>query len=327
MADRVLVVGCGSIGQRHLRNLVALGTVEVHATDLSSGRREEAQRIGATVHPDLDAALSASPTAVLICTPPVAHVDPARSAVEAGAHLLIEKPIAAELEGVDDLLEAALRRDRVVLVGYNLRYHAGLRRAKQLLDDGAIGRPLLVRAEFGWYLPDWRPQRDYRTTYSAQRALGGGIVLDASHEIDYVRWLAGEVATVSATLARVGSLELDVEDTAALAMTHSSGMVSEIHVDLLQRAYSRGCKVVGTEGTIVWEMREGIRVQRGGSAQWASTPIAPDWNDMYRDEVAHFLACVEGRERPRVTGADGRRVLEIALAAKRSARDGSLVRL
>src|SRR5206468_5770621 len=126
------------------------------------------------------------PEGVLVCTPPHLHVDIALRAVGAGAHVFVEKPIATTPAGVDLLARDAARAGRSVLVGYNLRFHAGLRRMKALVDGGAVGRVVSLRAEFGQYLPDWRPAQDYRTGYLAQPE-SGGIVLDGSHEIDAIR--------------------------------------------------------------------------------------------------------------------------------------------
>ncbi len=211
------------------------------------------------------------------------------------------------------------RRTGRVLVGYNLRFHAGLRRVRELVLAGAIGRILTARAEFGQYLPDWRPGRDYRAGYIVRRD-GGGILLDASHEIDYVRWICGEVRAVYAAMGRLSALEMESEDTAVLVLRHDGGTLSEIHLDCVQRGYSRGCKLVGSEGTIEWSFRSGIRHTRDG-ATWTDEPIAPDVNEMYVDEMRHFLACVRGRATPLVDGDTAAAVLAVLEAAKRSASE------
>ena len=160
-----LVVGCGSIGARHARNLRTLGAA-VTAFDPDRGRTARVQQeAGVMVATSLDAALDSAPELVLVCTPPHVHVQVARQAIAAGAHLFVEKPISHTLDGVDDLLAAASASGRAVCVGYSLRFHGGLRKIKELMDEGAIGRPLLVRAEAGQFLPTWRPTQDYREGY------------------------------------------------------------------------------------------------------------------------------------------------------------------
>lgn len=318
MGDAAAVVGCGSMGQRHIRNLKALGVETVLAVDPAAQRLVEARESGAIPQPDLAAALDELPRAVLVCTPPTAHLEPMRAALERGAHVFVEKPLAASLDGVDEVLATADARRLVVCVGYNLRFHAGLLKAKALLDAGEIGRLLVAHAEFGQYLPDWRPG-DYRESYSARRALGGGIVLEASHEIDYVRWLAGEVVAVSAVAERLGALEIDVEDIALVTLRLATGALAHLHLDALQRSYTRGCKLIGTEGTLVWDFASGVRHYSARSGEWKSFPIVPEKDEMYREELRHFLASVGGAARPLPTGGDGKRALEVALATRRAA--------
>lgn len=319
---RVLVVGCGSIGLRHLANLRALGGTETLACDLVPERAERAAaKTGARIVPSLEAGLEARPAAVVVCTPPDRHLAPARAALEAGADVLIEKPIADRLDGLDGLLAAARQPGRVVMVGYNLRFHPGLQRVKELIEAGAVGRALAIYAEFGQYLPDWRRGQDYRAGYFGSAAAGGGIILDVSHEIDYVRWLGGEVRGVSAMAEHVSDLEGETEDLALIALRLAGGSLAHVALDCLRRDYTRSCKVVGTEGTLTWEFHGGVRLYAAKDGQWqALEEGSHDANETYRREVAHFLACVRREAQPPVDGAEGVRVLQIALAAKESAR-------
>jgi len=319
-AAEFLVVGAGSIGQRHLRNLAALGVAGLAVVEPDAGRREQAcADVGARAIGDLHSALAMHPAAVLVCTPPDRHVAVARAALAAGAHVFIEKPIAPTRDAALESLVTEARGAGRVLVGYNMRFHAGLRRVRELAASGAIGRLLTARAEFGQYLPDWRPGRDYRTGYIVRRD-GGGILLDASHEVDYIRWICGEVTAVYATLGRLSALEMEAEDTAVLVLRHDGGTLSEIHLDCVQRGYSRGCKLVGSEGTIEWNFPTGLRHTRDG-ATWTEEPIAPEVNEMYVEEMRHFLTCVRDGARPLVDGDAAAAVLAVVEAAKRSASE------
>ncbi len=320
MSEVFFVVGCGSIGQRHIRNLRALGVSAITAYDPDAARLARiVQEQAVTPCASIEAGLADRPEAVLICTPPHLHASIAQQAVDAGAHVFLEKPIANVLDGLPALLQAAQARQRIVYVAYNLRFHAGLRKLKELLDSGAIGRLLAIRAEVGQYLPDWRPTQDYRQGYNVSAAMGGGIILDASHELDYVRWLGGEVESVACVAGQLSDLEMDVEDTAAITLRLSKRVIAEVHLDCVQRGYARNCKLIGSEGTLIWEFKEGVR-QLLPDKTWRVYPIAPDPNEMYIEEMKHFLACVRGEEVPLVSVADGLRVLEIALAAKQSAQ-------
>jgi predicted dehydrogenase len=311
-----LVVGCGSIGRRHMQNLRQLGVTSIYAQDESADRLQAAcdelqvQRLDGKRAFDL----------VLVCTPPSSHVAIAREAIAGGANVFIEKPISNDLDGVSQLIDEARKKQRFIAVGYNMRFNRGVRMLKEAVDRGDVGKPLIVRAEVGQYLPDWRPGTDYRQGYNASAAMGGGIILDASHEIDYVRWLAGDVEAVSCTAGHLSSLEIETEDTAAITMRMRTGGIAEVHLDSIQRAYSRTCKVIGGEGTLVWEYGSEVRRFTAAKATWESTSVAADPNEMYVEEMKHVLECLDGGATPLVDGNEGRRVLEIALAAKESAR-------
>jgi predicted dehydrogenase len=264
--------------------------------------------------------LAQQPTLALVCTPPHLHLALAQQALAANAHVFIEKPLANELGGMAELLNEARRQHRVLYVGYNLRFHAGLIKLKSLLDEGVIGKLLMIRAEVGQYLPDWRPTQDYRQGYNVSAAMGGGIILDASHELDYVRWLGGEVQRVFCAAGQLSDLEMETEDAAAIVLQLANGVIAEVHLDCIQRGYARSCKLIGAQGTLTWDFKEGVRWFDGATNAWQEFKIAPDPNEMYVEELRHVLACVRGEVAPLVDGAQGKRVLEIALAAKRSAQ-------
>lgn len=327
MGNHLLVVGCGSIGQRHIRNLHSLG-IPLAAFDPDQNRlRKVIDEHEVEGFPSLQAALAANPVAVIVCTPPHLHTEIAQQALAADAHLFVEKPLSNTLDGLDSLLAEGERRQRTICIGYNLRFHPGLRRLRELLLDGTIGAPLVIRAEMGQYLPDWRPNDDYRRGYIATEATGGGIILDASHELDYVRWLGGEVKSAYCVSGHISDLEIATEDTAAITMRLTSGGIAEVHLDCIQHGYSRNCKIIGQDGTLYWDYNKGLGMLRKNARNWEEIPLAPDGAEMYLDEMRHFIACVRGECQPLVDGAVGRRVLQIALAAKQSARLGQEVTL
>lgn len=327
------MVGCGSIGSRHLANLRGLGVGRLAVADPDPARREAAEADAgahATYADHREALKAETPDAVLICTPPVLHVAQALDAVRAGAHLFVEKPLSHDLGGVEELLQEARDRNRILQVGYNLRFHPGPRRVRELLDDGAVGRVLWARAEVSQYLPDWRPDRDYRKTYTAVRKEGGGVLLDASHEGDLLRWLLGEVEEVACMAGTFGDLDVDVEDTAALLLRFHSGVLGEVHLDFVRRDRARGLVVCGTGGTLVWDHVAGTLDHRPADGPARTEDVEADPNAMYVAEMEAFLAAVAGGEaappRGAADGEEGLRTLQVVLAAKEAARTGRTVR-
>jgi len=328
---RFLVVGCGSIGKRHLGNLRFLSAGELMAYDSRPERLEEVKReYGTEVFSDFKEALQQEPAAVLICTPTSLHMEYALSAARSGCHLFIEKPISHSMDGVPGLIEIAAAKKLVTLIGCNFRFNWGLKLVKKLVDENSIGRLFCIRAEFGQYLPGWHPWEDYRQGYSANEALGGGVILDSIHEIDYVYWLMGKVKAVSCFAGKISSLEIDTEDMAEILLRFQNGAIANIHMDYVQRAYNRSCEVIGEEGTITWSFQDSqVRLYSARSNQWQVHTIdaSYDVNQMYIDEIEHFLRCIRREEQSSLDAAAAKSELEIVLAAKKSFETGRSVDL
>jgi predicted dehydrogenase len=322
--QRFVVIGCGSIGKRHMKNLRALGAREILGFDMRADRRAEVEALlGIETVERLDDAWTREPDAIVIATPTALHLPLALDAAERGVHLFIEKPLANAWDGVERLIALARQKELVSLVGCNMRFHPGLLMVKRLLGEQAIGRIVAARVEVGQYLPDWHPWEDYRQSYSARAALGGGVILDAIHEIDYIHWLLGDVEGVFCLAGKMSCLEIDTEDTAALLLRFKNGAIGEVHLDYIQRAYSRTCHLVGEEGTIHWDYTAGqVRWYSARNENWHcfNNPAGWDTNEMYLDEMRHFIDCLARRAAPEQELLEGARLLAIALTAKASAQ-------
>lgn len=320
---KFLVVGCGSIGQRHIRNLLSLSVGEVIACDMRQDRLQTlSERYGLRTYTDVEQALKQRVTAVLICAPTSLHIPIALSAAKRGLHLFIEKPLSHTLDGVDQLARVTLTKGLTALVGCNMRFFPTIKLVKDLIDGGRIGRVLAAKASWGFYLPYWHPDDDYRKNYTARSSLGGGIILDNVHEFDYLRWMLGEVKEVSCFLDKLSNLEIDTEDVAEILLRFESKALASIHFDCLQPTYRRSCEVIGEEGIIIADVIEQkVELLTKKQNQWQifSENIKADINQMYIEEMKHFIKCIEGRDTPMLDIAGAKRVLEIALAAKKSA--------
>jgi predicted dehydrogenase len=327
---KFLIAGFGSVGRRHMRNLLTLGERDIVLYRSGRSTLPLDELAGLPVETDLAAALDLRPDAVIIATPSACHMDVAVPAAQAGCALFLEKPISHNLDGLDALKSALKTGGGQVLVGFQFRFHPCFRQVAELLNDGEIGRPLSARAHYGDYMPGWHPWEDYRSSYSARRDLGGGAVLTLCHPVDYLRWLLGEVESVSAFTAKVSDMEIDVEDVAEIGLRFSSGAVGSAHLDLFQRPPSYRFEIIGSQGTLAWDAADNIvRLYKAKEGAWVTFP-APDGferNDMFLDEMRHFLAVARGEETPSCTLADGERVLRLALAALESSRSGVEIRL
>ncbi len=317
----VLVSGFGSIGQRHITNLKTLGLTRIAASDPDADRLRLAEsEFGVQGFADFHSALAEwKPDIVFVCSPPIYHVPQCLDALRVGAHVFVEKPLSDTLRGVGQLITEARQRQRIVQVGYNLRFNAGLRKLKELIDQGVVGRVLFVHAEAGQYLPDWRPWQDYSRSYSARRDLGGGILLDGSHELDYICWLLGRPTEIMCMAGKVSQLDVSVEDCAAVLLRFAGGAQAEVHLDFVQQGYTRTCKVVGDLGTAIWDFDSpDLKLFLAKDKRWQTVPADPAAEGMYVAEVRHFLECVASGRAPLVDLKQARDVLELVLAAKSS---------
>jgi len=342
---KALFVGLGGVGQRHLRNLRALrgNGVEVIAwrtrrlpraldthLEVEPGLDVE-RKYDVRVHPTLEDALAARPEVAFICNPSSLHVPAALAAARAGCHLFLEKPVSDSLEGLEELRREVRERRLTTMVGYQLRFHPLLQRLHALVKGGAVGRVVAVRAEVGEYLPGWHPYEDYREMYAARRDLGGGVVLSQIHELDYLYWMFGLPRRVFAAGGHLSRLEIDVEDVASITLEFAGphgGFPAHVHEDYLQRPASRTCKVLGDAGKIEVDLRALTLRAYDAEGRLSEDLAVPDFdrNQMFLDEMSHFLAAVEGAA-PIVDLDDGVASLRMALAARRSLETGEVVRL
>lgn len=323
---KALVVGLGSIGSRHARILRELVPDASIMALRHGGSTEPRDGVDYCVNTLADA-LAFCPDVAVIANPATHHLPVATALAEAGTHLLVEKPIAARLDGVSQLIETCGRQSRVLMTGYNLRFTPSLNSFRDVILSGAIGRILSVRAEVGSFLPSWRPSSDYRQTVSAKRELGGGALLELSHELDYLRWIFGDVAWVSGVVSRQSDLEIDVEDTvhATLGFVAPAKrlVVASLTLDFVRHDQTRSCHAVGTQGSARWNALEGtVDVFKQADAWRTVFSQRTDRDYSYREEWRHFLQCVRESRVPLASGEDGLAVLKVVDAIRISSEQG-----
>ncbi len=324
MIDRALVVGLGSIGRRHLRLLREVlpeADIRVLRHTGCNGPIKGADGC----FEKLETACEFRPDLAVIASPAPFHLPVASALARAGAHLMVEKPVSDSAAGVAELLALCAAEGRQLQVGYNLRFLDTLQRFRAELTAGTIGTVRLVRCEIGQYLPDWRPDVDYRGAVSARRDLGGGVLLELSHEVDMLRWVFGEVAWLSCWIGRLGLLEIDVEDSAALNFGFVEGPVAQLSMDFLRRDAKRVCTAIGDDGTLVWDAMAG-RVARfdPGTGAWADLFVVPPERDTtYLAQLHALLAAISTSRSDAIAaqGADGLAVLRLVEAAMASDAD------
>ena len=343
---RVLIVGLGGVGQRHLRNLRTLlgDTVEILAyrvrklshvitptlqidTDRDVAGEYRVQAFG-----DLKLALAEKPDIAFMCNPSSLHVSVALDCVRAGCDLFVEKPLSDGLAGLAQLQALVEKQRRIVMVGYQLRFHPCFLRMQEIVRSGVLGNLLAVRAAVGEYLPGWHRYEDYRQMYAARADLGGGVILSQIHEFDYLYSLFGKAKRLFSIGGHWSNLEIDVEDVASTLMEcEFAGRPLPVHLqqDYLQRPPQRQCEAVGDAGRAVLDFPTLSVTLYGAEGNVADrfTCERLDRNQLFISEMQHFLDCVKTRSKPVVDLGEGIWSLKLALAAKESIATGRVVEL
>ncbi|HKV27026.1 MAG TPA: Gfo/Idh/MocA family oxidoreductase [Candidatus Acidoferrales bacterium] len=316
---KILVIGCGSIGRRHAENLRELDAVDLLLYDASRDRSETLSReLQVRCVDTLDHAYHEQPDAALICAPTSLHLGLAAEALEHNCHLFIEKPISHSMAGVDRFLEEVEHKKRTLLVGYNFRFDPLLKTMEEWLAAGRIGRVVSARFHFGSHLASRHPWEDYRTGYGARRKLGGGVILDAIHELDLALWSFGQPETIYCAGGKYSDLEIDVEDVAEIVLTYAGKIVS-IHLDFAERPAERFCEIIGTRGKIRANLfARTLRYFDGEACIWQSSGVHCSLDEIYKIEMRHFLDCLAGRATPAVDGRTAAQSLALADDARKS---------
>ncbi len=296
---KFVIVGLGSIGKRHNKNLLGLNhqTIPCHRDD--------------NLKDILD---KNKPDGVLICNPTSLHLKTAMVVAQAGYPIFLEKPVSHNLKGIEKLIQKIRQQKLVVQVGYNLRFEPELMKIKSKLDKKAYGQVYSTRIVAGSYFPDWRPQIDYKQNYGARIDLGGGVVLDLSHEIDYAYWLFGKAKKVSAMIKKAPKLKIETEALAQINLEFETGVIGQIQVDYLSKQYRRSMEIMTEKETINWDYA------KLKDKSW-------DSEEMFINEIKHFIRAIKGEVSPTPTTEEGKHVVEICEAAKKSDRTGKVISL
>lgn len=287
---RAAVIGLGNIAKRHRRNLKQIFPGIEIVTMSASGRLPNelvcnsdfiAENIQKVLDYNVDMAVIASPASF--------HSLHAIPLIEAGIPVLIEKPVSTTLDDAKAILRAKNKYNVNAGVGYCLKYLSSALFVKQFIESGSAGKALNANIEIGQYLPDWRPNTDYKKSVSAVKNLGGGALFELSHEIDYAQWLFGKLNVEHALIRNTGELDIEVEDVANILATSQSGCIVSLHLDFLQKHASRKCKVIFSRGALVWDL---IKNQVVWSDETGESVLfdeqAWDKNKMYLNMLSDF---------------------------------------
>jgi predicted dehydrogenase len=321
----VLIVGAGSIGERHLRCFQATGRADLSLVEIdATKRRTMTERYAiANVFEELGPALQEHPDLAVIATPAPSHIPLVLRLVEAGVHVLIEKPLSTSLDGIDRLQAAIRARRLTVGVAYVYRVHPLLAALREAIRADRFGRPVQLVSVSGQHFPTYRPA--YRNIYYTDRATGGGAIQDAlTHVVNAGEWLLGPVDRLVVDAAHQALEGVTVEDTVHLLARHGSVLAS-YSLNQYQAPNEFTLTVVCERGTVCCEFHEHRwrwMTEPGGA--WHDEPIAPLERDtLFIAQANAFLDAVESKTALPCTLEDGLQTLRVNLAALASVERGT----
>ena len=314
---KVLVVGCGASGRRHINNLSAIDRIKSISVFTGNkdclnevNRKDKVTITDSLTNTDADFAVIANDT--------YKHIDTAIPLAERGLHLFIEKPLSHNLNKTNELRDIARNKKIKIFIGYNLRFLGAIKYIREKLSERALGRLYFAKIEVGQYLPEWRPARDYRDSYSARKNKGGGVALDLSHEIDYMRYLFGDPVSWKTVKSKASSLEIDSDDIFEGIYKYQNGFMCNVHMDYLQKEKKREIRIVGSYGEINCDF---VKQKMTTSQEQVDTVEGQDGlfdvAQTYKDELEHFIEAIQKDATPAITMDDGIRALELLEDDKR----------
>jgi|TARA_B110000438_G_scaffold223948_1_gene217631 predicted dehydrogenase len=336
----VLVIGCGSIGTRHIHNLAKLGIKKINICDVNKNNvKKVSKKFKVKEFFDVRLALESKPDLTFICTYPNSHIELANMCIRANSNIFIEKPLSSNINNVEKMLKLAKNKKIQVAVGYNLRFDKGLNLIKEKLKRNEIGNPLSIFSYWGQNIKLWKPGTDYKNHYILKK--GSGIILDDSHEYDYIRWLFGsEVESVYCQTKKLKNIKTETESIATINMKLKKGPMASLVIDYVRPNYEQGCQIIGEKGDIKWsyELKKSAwkdysliaNSKVNTSKLNKKKKINSNYvkvNDMYIDEVENVINSVLENKKPKIDGWDALKTLKIGVALLESASKDKIIKL
>ena len=322
---KVLIVGYGSVGNRHLENFLQFKDIQLTVYT----KRNDTQLLkkkGIKVSDSLNECLKENPNIGVIANETSLHVPTAIKLAKAGLDLFLEKPLSNSLKDVEKLHAIVKKKKLITQMGCNLRFHPCIMKIKSLIEQQKIGKIISAQVQNCSYLPDFHRWEDYRKSYAARKDLGGGVILTQIHEIDYMYWFFQEVENVVSMSGKLSDLDVTVEDYAASLLKFKNKVVGEIHLDYFQRPNFKSCKIRGTKGEIYWDSdNNDVNIYNIKKNKWEAKFETGFSNNIdtyssYLEEIKHFMRCVKKRKETINNLEQGIATLKIALAIKKASK-------
>ena len=332
----VLVIGYGSIGRRHVVNIlkntnfkiiIISQRKKINKNDFK-GISQNILNNRLTISDSLEKSLLENPKIAFISNETSKHISVAVKLVKNGIDIFIEKPLSNSLNDIKKLEKIVIDNKLISMVGCNFRFFPPFKEIKKLLNKKIIGKIYSIQLENSSYFPDWHPYENYQKSYAGKKNLGGGVTLTQIHELDYLCWFFGLPVEVTTIMDKISHLKIDVDDISESILKFSNHSIAKIHLDFIQRPFYKSCKIIGSKGIIYWNSDENkIKLYDSKKKKWNDYPILNNYkfsstkiNQMYVDELLYFLNCVKKRNQPMNNISEAKDIFNVALSMKKSSK-------
>ena len=317
--SRIAIVGFGSIGRRHCRLIKQLRSdIDIILVRSGLGGQFLEESLACASVGSLDEALGIGVDAAIISSPASYHLRDAKHFLKKKIPLLIEKPLSHNINGIEQFKILVDQLKIPVLVGYVLRYSDAARYFYRIVTSEKVGKPLFATIKCCSYLPNWRPDTDYKKSVSSIESLGGGVLNELSHELDYANWFFGPFQRVEASLKNSGTLGIEVEDKAELILHTLANMPISVSLDFSSNTTERKTTLHGSEGTVTWDAINQVVRWESLTGHIEQKTFTSTSDEIYLTQLINFFDCVERNIISNKTLCDAISTLRLIDAARRS---------
>jgi len=355
MKIRAGIIGCGKVAHVHAKALTQIPEVEFSAVQSRTQKKGKqfASEYGVESYTDIkEMVQKCELNMVVVCTPHPNHAESSLPAIRAGAHVIIEKPLAVALDDCDTIIKAAEEQGVKLSVISQRRFYQPVQRLKKALEDGKIGKPVLATIA----MHSWRDEAYYNSDPwrgSWKDEGGGALINQAPHQLDLMLWFMGEIEELYGSWANFNHPYIDVEDTAIAAIRFKSGALGTIIVSNSQNPALHGkVTVFGDNGATVSVKTEGGTMFVPGVSEMEEGPINDIWTvpgeeqnlQVWQEEddaffkstdpvvyymklqLEDFALAILNKREPLVTVKEGRNTVELIQAIYKSEKKRELIR-
>ena len=310
--DYCLVIGAGSIGERYIRNLWALGFTNIVVLRTRNLPFRDIGKAHVSVVTSWQEVEAIHPVVAFICNPTSMHLSSAMECVYRGIHVLVEKPLSHTSAGLDELARVAFEKKVFVQIGYMMRYHPFMKKIKEWVALESLGKLLQIQSYWGEYLPDWHPWEDYRQSYAARREMGGGVALTLSHDLDLANWIAGSTLIDYKRLYNFRSgLEVNVESGADFLLQYENGVTANIHLNYFQKVKERWYQYIFERAVVKIDFFRSEMVIQESAGEKLEQLENFDRNELFLEQIKHFIAALDHPEKSASNIAESKQIINL----------------